>query len=103
MVLLRMVFQPGPNEFVDLKFGILLALIGALLVAYGGWESMQEEGTTFDDARDQLQAQLMQRRRRPARPARPQPAAAPTRAGADATRRRRRVGAASGLPPRPPH
>ena len=54
MVLLRMVFQPGPNEVVDLRFGILLALIGAAVVAYGGWQSMQEEGTTFEDARDQL-------------------------------------------------
>jgi hypothetical protein len=56
MVLLRMLFQPGPNELVDLKFGILLALFGALVVAYGGWDSMKEEGTTFDEARDQLQA-----------------------------------------------
>src|SRR2546426_923174 len=29
---------------------------GAALVAYGGWESMKEEGTTFDQARDQLQS-----------------------------------------------
>jgi hypothetical protein len=56
MVLLRMLFQPGPNELVDLKFGIILALFGALVVAYGGWDSMKEEGTTFDEARDQLQA-----------------------------------------------
>jgi hypothetical protein len=56
MVLLRMLFQPGPNEFVSLKFGILLALIAALVVAYGGWISMREEGTTFEAARDQLQS-----------------------------------------------
>lgn len=56
MVLLRMLFQPGPNGLVDLKFGILLALIGALVVAYGGWDSMKEEGTSFDQAREQLQA-----------------------------------------------
>jgi hypothetical protein len=55
MVLLRIVFQPGSNGLVDLKFGIFLALIGAFVVAYGGWQSMQEEGTTFDDAREQLQ------------------------------------------------
>ena len=35
MVLLRMLFQPGPNELIDLKFGILLALIAAVVVAYG--------------------------------------------------------------------
>jgi hypothetical protein len=56
MVLLRMLFQPGPNDAIDLKFGILLALIGALVVAYGGWQSMKEEGTTFEAARDQLQS-----------------------------------------------
>ena len=56
MVLLRMLFQPGPNELIDLKFGIWLALLSAALVAYGGWESMKEEGTTFDQARDQLQS-----------------------------------------------
>jgi hypothetical protein len=68
MVLLRMIFQPGPNELVDLKFGILLALIASLIVAYGGWESMKEEGTTFDSARDELQSRYA---RRPAPEARP--------------------------------
>jgi hypothetical protein len=61
MVLLRMLFQPGPNEFVSLKFGILLALIAALVVAYGGWISMREEGTTFEAARDQLQSRYAPR------------------------------------------
>ena len=58
MVVLRMIFQPGPNEVVDLRFGIFLALIGAAIVAYGGWQSMQEEGTTFDQARDQLRTTI---------------------------------------------
>jgi hypothetical protein len=61
MVLLRMLFQPGPNELIDLKFGILLALIASLIVAYGGWESMKEEGTTFDSARDQLASRYARR------------------------------------------
>jgi hypothetical protein len=61
MVLLRMLFQPGPNELIDLKFGILLALIASLVVAYGGWDSMQEEGTTFDSARDQLASRYARR------------------------------------------
>jgi hypothetical protein len=56
MVLLRMLFQPGPNALTDIKFGIVLALIAAGIVAYGGWDSMKEEGTTFDSARDQLQS-----------------------------------------------
>jgi hypothetical protein len=54
MVLLRMVFQPGPNEFIELRFGILLALISSAAIAYGGWDAMREEGTSFEDARDQL-------------------------------------------------
>ncbi len=56
LVVARMLLQPGPNEIVDLKFGIFLALVGAAVVAFGGWQSMQEEGTTFADARDQLQS-----------------------------------------------
>jgi hypothetical protein len=47
MVLGRMVFQPLENELVDLKFWIWVALAGALTIAYGGWQSMQEEGATF--------------------------------------------------------
>ena len=61
MILGRMVFQPGPNEVVDLRFGILLALIGAAVIAYGGWRSMQEEGTSFEDARDQLRSRSASR------------------------------------------
>ena len=54
LVLARMLFQPGPNEIVDLELGVFIALAGALAVAIGGWQSMQEEGTTFEHARDQL-------------------------------------------------
>jgi hypothetical protein len=54
MVFLRMVFQPSQNEFIELRFGIWLALISSAVIAYGGWEAMREEGTSFDDARDQL-------------------------------------------------
>src|SRR4051812_108500 len=43
MLILRMIFQPGPNEFVDLKAGIFVELAGAVLVMYGGWRSMEEE------------------------------------------------------------
>jgi hypothetical protein len=71
MVLLRMVFQPGPNEVVDLRFGIFLALIGAAIVAYGGWRSMQEEGTTFDQARDQLRTSMGTDAPPPAEPVEP--------------------------------
>jgi len=77
MVLGRMVFQPGPNEVVDLRFGILLALIGAAIVAYGGWRSMQEEGTTFDAARNQLRSSIAARAEAP--PAEPVPPTGPPR------------------------
>jgi hypothetical protein len=82
MVLLRMLFQPGPNEFVSLKFGILLALIAAVIVAYGGWISMREEGTTFEAARDQLQSRYArrpapQRSPEPETPYAPEPQSAP--------------------------
>jgi hypothetical protein len=58
MVLLRILFQPGENEFVELRFGIWLALIASGVIAYGGWEAMKEEGTTFDDARHQLRTRM---------------------------------------------
>jgi hypothetical protein len=77
MVLLRMLFQPGPNALTDIKFGIVLALIAAGIVAYGGWESMKEEGTTFDSARDQLQSRYSGRSAPEARP-RQEPFAAPS-------------------------
>ena len=65
MVFLRMVFQPGDNEFIELRFGIWLALIATAAIAYGGWDSMREEGTSFEDARDQLRNRMAQ----PDRPA----------------------------------
>jgi hypothetical protein len=79
MAVLRILFQPGPNGLVDLKFGIFLALIGAVAVAYGGWQSMQEEGTTFEQARDQLQGRVGDGpERAPGAPAaRPTPTSAP--------------------------
>ena len=50
MVIGRMLLQPGPNGIVDLKYGIFVALVGSVAVAYGGWQGMQEEGTTFSQA-----------------------------------------------------
>ena len=61
MVVLRMLFQPGPNALTDVKLGIVLALFAAAIVAYGGWDSMREEGTTFDSAKDQLQSRYAAR------------------------------------------
>jgi hypothetical protein len=85
MVLLRMLFQPGPNEFVELRFGIWLALISSAVIAYGGWEAMREEGTSFEEARDQLRDRMESRGAgsapassgRPAEPSAPVAPAAP--------------------------
>jgi hypothetical protein len=75
MVLLRLLFQPGPNALTDVKFGIVLALIASAIVAYGGWDSMKEEGTTFDNARDQLQSRYAGRSTAEQRPRTERPAA----------------------------
>jgi hypothetical protein len=96
MVLLRLVFQPGPNEFVELRFGIWLALISSAVIAYGGWEAMREEGTSFDDARDQLRDRMQGRR---SAPTAPPPAAAPTTSPQDASAPPEAEG--SKPPPRP--
>jgi hypothetical protein len=108
MVLLRILFQPGPNGLVDLKFGIFLALAGALGVAYGGWQSMQDEGTTFDNARDQRQGRFSDDRgtasaTRSAEPVSPSPGAPPAPSApprdVEPTDYERPVGDGEGTPP----
>ncbi len=54
MIGLRMLFQPGEGEFVDLAWGIYVAFLAAIAIAVGGYLSMKEEGATFDQARDQM-------------------------------------------------
>jgi hypothetical protein len=54
MVAGRMILQPGPNEFITLQIWIFVALAAAGAIAYGGWISMRDEGTSFDQATDQL-------------------------------------------------
>ena len=77
MVFLRMVFQPGQNEFIELRFGIWLALISSAVIAYGGWESMREEGTSFEDARDQLRTRTATPAGAPPTSSQPGPVAPP--------------------------
>ena len=43
---------------VDREFGVFLGLIAAAAIAYGGWRSMQEEGTTFGGEADRLGDQV---------------------------------------------
>ena len=103
MVLLRMVFQPGPNEFVELRFGIWLALISSAVIAYGGWEAMREEGTSFEDAREQLRDRMQTGGSAPPRP--PAAPAAPARRQRRPSRRpsrlRRPRARAAAAPPAP--
>jgi hypothetical protein len=54
MVVLRILFQPGPNEAIGLEWGIFVALLAALAVTAGGAMMMRDTGTTFDSARDQF-------------------------------------------------
>ncbi len=44
-----------PPEDASRKFGVFLGLVAAAAIAYGGWRSMQEEGTTFAGEADRLQ------------------------------------------------
>ena len=53
MVVLRIIFRPGEISS-SLEFGIFVALVGAIVLAVGGWMSRKEEGATFSDAKDQL-------------------------------------------------
>jgi hypothetical protein len=48
--------EPGPNELIDVKIGAWLGLLSAAGIAYGGYLSMRDEGTSLSDARDQARA-----------------------------------------------
>lgn len=51
LVLYRILDPPGS---LDRKFGVFLGLILAAALTYGAWLSMQEEGTSFQDAADRF-------------------------------------------------
>ena len=40
-----LVFQPGPNHLVTVRYGAYLGLLAALAVALGGWWSLKDERT----------------------------------------------------------
>jgi hypothetical protein len=50
--------EPGPNALIDVKIGAWLGLLSSALVAYGGYLSMRDEGTTIEDARAQVGAAI---------------------------------------------
>ena len=43
LVLYRILNQPGPNEFIEVKFGAFLGFVSVLAIAAGGWYSMRDE------------------------------------------------------------
>ena len=42
-MLYRILNQPGPNEFIEVKFGAFLGFLCVLAIAAGGWRSMRDE------------------------------------------------------------
>jgi hypothetical protein len=45
LALRALVFQPGPNDLVVLRYGAWLGLLAALILALGGWWAMKDERT----------------------------------------------------------
>jgi hypothetical protein len=43
LVLYRIVNEPGPDEFVDVRLGAYLGLLAAIAVTAGGWLSLADE------------------------------------------------------------
>ena len=43
LVLYRILNQPGPNEFVDVKIGAFLGFVSTLAIAAGGYLAMRDE------------------------------------------------------------
>jgi hypothetical protein len=45
LALRALVFQPGPNDLVGLRYGAWLGLLSAALLAVGGWWAIADERT----------------------------------------------------------
>ena len=45
LALRALVFQPGPNDIVVLRYGAWLGLLAALVLAVGGWWAIKDERT----------------------------------------------------------
>ena len=43
LVLYRILNQPGPNEFIEVKLPAFLGFLSVLAIAAGGWRSMRDE------------------------------------------------------------
>ena len=70
LILYRLI---DPPYDLDRKFGVFLGLIAAAGIAYGGWRSMQEEGTSFAGEADRLQDRVSDREPPPPPPPPPAP------------------------------
>jgi hypothetical protein len=49
VALRALVFQPGPNEVVGLRYGAYLGVVSALTVAIGAWRSLSDERTDLPE------------------------------------------------------
>jgi hypothetical protein len=57
MLAFRMLIdQPGPDKYIDLKFGAWIALASLLAITVGGWMSMQSEGLSMKAAGEQFRS-----------------------------------------------
>lgn len=54
--------EPGPNDLIEVKIGAWLGLLSSAAIAYGGYLSMRDEGTSLTDAREQARAAGQQAR-----------------------------------------
>jgi uncharacterized membrane protein YvlD (DUF360 family) len=45
VALRALVFQPGPNDLVVLRYGAWLGLLASLVLAFGGWKAIKDERT----------------------------------------------------------
>ena len=45
LALRTLVFQPGPNELIVLRYGAWLGLLAAVVLAVGGWQALKDERT----------------------------------------------------------
>lgn len=95
-IVLRIIFKPG--EGGSLKFGIFVALVGAVIQAVAGWKAMQEEGTSFGEARDQLSGSMGST----GSGAAPPPSASPPPSSGEPSSGESSGGSEGGTPPPPP-
>jgi hypothetical protein len=45
---------PGSNDVVDRQAGAFIALVAGILVAYGGFRSLRQEGVAPQDERTEI-------------------------------------------------